>query len=232
MTIERHDFDNGGELAEALATAIANRLAEAVAARHSAVIAVSGGSTPLRLFDALSRKDIDWSGVTVTLVDERFVSPDNERSNEKLVREHLLRNNAAQAKFVGLYNPTATAETAALAAANRISALHQPFDVVVLGMGNDGHTASFFPGGDRLEQAIDPDGKALVLPMQAEGAGESRLTLTLPVLADAGLIVLHIEGAAKQDVFEKAISGIDETEMPVRAVLRHAQTPVQVYWAK
>lgn len=232
MTIERHDFDNGGELAEALATAIADRLAEAVATRHSAVIAVSGGTTPLRLFDALSRKDIDWSGVTVTLVDERFVAPDNERSNEKLVREHLLRNNAAQAKFVGLYNPTATAETAALAAASRISALHQPFDVVVLGMGNDGHTASFFPGGDRLEQAIDPDGKALVLPMQAEGAGESRLTLTLPVLANAGLIVLHIEGTAKQDVFEKALSGIDETEMPVRAMLRHAQTPVQVYWAK
>ncbi|MBK3745575.1 6-phosphogluconolactonase [Paraburkholderia aspalathi] len=231
MTIERHDFSNGNELAEALATFIALQLSDAIEARGSAVIAVSGGNTPLRLFEALSRKPIDWTAVTVTLVDERFVAPDNERSNEKLVREHLLLNHAAHAKFVGLYNPTATAETAAIAAANRISALPRPFDVVVLGMGNDGHTASFFPGGDRLDQAIDPSEKALVVPMQAEGAGEGRLTLTLPLLVEARLIVLHIEGAEKQQVLDHALSGDDEMEIPVRAIFHHAQSPVQLYWA-
>ena len=229
MNIERHDFTSGTELAQALSEAIATQLAAAIAERGQAVLAVSGGTTPLRLFEILSRRAIDWNAVTITLVDERFVPVDSDRSNEKLVRDHLLRDNAGVAKFVGLYN-AATVEAAALAAANRIDALHRPFDVVVLGMGNDGHTASFFPGGDRLDQAIDPDTRALVLPIHAEGAGEKRLTLTLPLIVGAGMLVLHIEGAAKQATLEKALAGNDEMEMPVRAVFHHARTPIQLYW--
>ncbi|MBN9044221.1 MAG: 6-phosphogluconolactonase [Rhizobiales bacterium] len=230
MNIERHDFTSGTELAQALSEAIATQLAAAIAERGQAVLAVSGGTTPLRLFEILSRRAIDWNAVTITLVDERFVPVDSDRSNEKLVRDHLLRDNAGVAKFVGLYNAAATVEAAALAAANRIDALHRPFDVVVLGMGNDGHTASFFPGGDRLDQAIDPDTRALVLPIHAEGAGEKRLTLTLPLIVGAGMLVLHIEGAAKQATLEKALAGNDEMEMPVRAVFHHARTPIQLYW--
>ncbi|PRD41226.1 6-phosphogluconolactonase [Phyllobacterium phragmitis] len=231
MVIERHDFANGADLAEALASQIAARLADAIQANGQAVLAVSGGTTPIALFEALSQQDIDWSGVAVTLVDERFVPPEDGRSNERLVHTHLLKDNGAQAKFVGLYNPALVAETAAIAAANRIDALSRPFDVVVLGMGTDGHTASFFPGGDRLDQAIDPEGKALVLPMQATSAGEPRLTLTLPVIAEARFIVLHIEGAAKREVLARAMEEGDETEMPIRAVLNQAQTTVHVFWA-
>ncbi len=230
MSIERHDFTSGTELAQALSEAIANKLATAIAERGQAVLAVSGGTTPLRLFEVLSRKLIDWNLVTITLVDERFVPVENERSNEKLVREYLLRDHAGVAKFVGLYNPAATVETAALAAASRINALQRPFDVVVLGMGNDGHTASFFPKADRLDQAIDPATRALVLPIHAEGAGEKRLTLTLPLIVEAEMLVLHIEGAAKQATLEKALAGDDENEMPVRAVFHHARTPIQLYW--
>lgn len=230
MSIERHDFTSGTELAQALSEAIANKLNAAIAERGQATLAVSGGTTPLRLFEVLSRKMIDWNLVTITLVDERFVPVESDRSNEKLVREHLLRDHAGVAKFVGLYNPAATVETAALAAASRIDALRQPFDVVVLGMGNDGHTASFFPGADRLDQAINPKTRALVLPIHAEGAGEKRLTLTLPIIAEADMLVLHIEGAAKQATLEKALSGDDENEMPVRAVFHHARTPIQLYW--
>ncbi|MDT6941754.1 6-phosphogluconolactonase [Brucella pseudogrignonensis] len=230
MSIERHDFTSGTELAQSLSEAIADKLSSAIAERGHATIAVSGGTTPLKLFDILSRKMIDWTLVTITLVDERFVAPTNERSNEKLVRDHLLRDHAGVAKFVGLYNPAATVETAALAAASRIDALHRPFDVVVLGMGNDGHTASFFPNADRLDQAIDPKTKAVVLPIHAEGAGEKRLTLTLPLLVEADMLVLHIEGAAKQATLEKALSSDDEKEMPVRAVFRHARKPIQLYW--
>lgn len=230
MSIERHDFTSGTELAQALSEAIANRLAAAIAERGHATLAVSGGTTPMKLFEVLSRKMIDWTAVTITLVDERFVSADNERSNERLVREHLLRDHAGVAKFVGLYNPATTVENAALAAASRIDALHRPFDVVVLGMGNDGHTASFFPKADRLDQAIDPATRALVLPIHAEGAGEKRLTLTLPLIVEADMLVLHIEGAAKQATLEKALSGDDATEMPVRAVFRNARKPIQIYW--
>ncbi|RCS25169.1 6-phosphogluconolactonase [Phyllobacterium salinisoli] len=231
MAVEWHDFASSRDLAEALSAQIAACLTDGIKANGQAVLAVSGGTTPIALFEALSQQDIDWSGVTVTLVDERFVSPESERSNERLVHTHLLKDNAAQAKFVGLYNPALVAETAAIAAANRIDALSRPFDVVVLGMGTDGHTASFFPGGDRLDQAIDPESKALVLPMLAEGAGEPRLTLTLPVIAEARFIVLHIEGAAKREVLARAMQEGEETEMPIRAVLNHAQTPVHVFWA-
>lgn len=230
MTIERHDFASGTELAQALSEAIANKLASAIAERGQATLAVSGGTTPLKLFEILSRKMIDWNLVTITLVDERFVTSDSDRSNEKLVRDHLLRDHAGVAKFVGLYNPATSVEAAALAAASRIDALRRPFDVVVLGMGNDGHTASFFPNADRLDQAIDPKTRALVLPIQAEGAGEKRLTLTLPLVVSAGMVVLHIEGAAKQATFEKAIAGDDANEMPVRAVFQHTRTPIQLYW--
>ncbi len=230
MTIERHDFASATELAQALSEAIANRLASAIAKRGQATLAVSGGTTPLKLFEILSRKMIDWNLVTITLVDERFVAADNDRSNEKLVRDHLLRDHAGVARFVGLYNPATSVEAAALAAASRIDALHRPFDVVVLGMGNDGHTASFFPNADRLDQATDPKTRALVLPIQAEGAGEKRLTLTLPLIVEAHMLVLHIEGAAKQATLEKALAGDDVNEMPVRAVFRHARTPIELYW--
>lgn len=232
MTIEWHDFANAEELAVALATQIAARLGDAVRDRGEAVLAVSGGTTPVKLFEALSQHDIDWACVSVTLVDERFVPPESGRSNERLVHTHLLKDDAGKAKFVGLYSDAPNAETAALAAETRIAALGRPFDVVILGMGTDGHTASFFPGGDRLDQAIDAQGKALVLPMRAEGAGEPRLTLTLPVIAQARFIVLHIEGAAKREVLDRALEAGEETAMPIRAVLNHAQTPVQVFWAK
>ena len=232
MTIERHDFAGGTELAQALAETIANRLADAIQERGHAVLAVSGGTTPMRMFEILSRKQIDWNQVTITLVDERFVPVESDRSNEHLVRSFLLRENASVAKFVGLYNPASTVTAAVLAAANRIDGLTRPFDVVVLGMGNDGHTASFFPDARRLDQAIDPKTRALVLPIHSESAGESRLTLTLPVLIDARMLILHIEGAAKQATLERALAGDDEHEMPVRAVFHNARTPIELYWSK
>lgn len=231
MSIERHDFGNGTDLAQALAAAIAAKLDDAIRSRGHAILAVSGGTTPHRMFEVLSRQNIDWNQVTITLVDERFVPVTHERSNERLVRDLLLRNQAGVARFVGLYSPTATVETATIPAANRISALTQPFDVVVLGMGLDGHTASFFPEGDRLDQALDIKEKALVLSMQAEGAGEGRLTLTLPIIAKAKEVFMHIEGQDKLDVWEKALAGDDQMEMPVRAVIQAVKNPIQLYWA-
>lgn len=231
MSIERHDFGNGTDLAQALAAAIAAKLDDAIRSRGHAILAVSGGTTPHRMFEVLSRQNIDWNQVTITLVDERFVPVTHERSNERLVRDLLLRNQAGVARFVGLYSPTATVETATIPAANRISALTQPFDVVVLGMGLDGHTASFFPEGDRLDQALDLKEKALVLSMQAEGAGEGRLTLTLPIIAKANEVFMHIEGQDKLEVWEKALAGDDPMEMPVRAVIQAVKNPIQLYWA-
>ncbi|QQM29908.1 6-phosphogluconolactonase [Martelella lutilitoris] len=231
MTKNMHTFDDGARLAARLAGDVADKLAEAVAEKGAASIAVSGGSTPKAFFRALSQAGIDWEKVTITLVDERFVPEDSPRSNHKLVKENLLLGPAAAARFIPLYQNVETAEEAAEIVTNKVSATSLPFDVVVLGMGTDGHTASFFPGGDTLGRALDMKTPAGVMSMHAEGAGEARLTFTFSSLENAGLLVLHIEGREKMDVLEKALAGDDETEMPIRAVLSRATSPVNIYWA-
>jgi 6-phosphogluconolactonase len=203
-------------LAENLARDVADELQRAIAAKGKATLAVSGGSTPKLFFEKLSEMDISWPRVTVTLVDERQVPESSDRSNARLVREHLLKGKAAAAQFVPLYGNTDVESMPA-------------FDVAVLGMGSDGHTASFFPGGDHLKEALDSDTPKRLIEMKAPGAGEPRLTFTLPVLEKAGRLKLHIEGMDKRSVLDKALADGPEEEMPVRAVLRSA-TPVTLYW--
>lgn len=231
MIGQEHIFANSQELAETLAKDVAKRLEDAVSERGTASIAVSGGSTPKRFFQELSKHQLDWKNISVTLVDERFVPPESDRSNHKLVADNLLQNAATYAYFVPLYQFFATTEDAATLATVKTEAICDPFDVVILGMGTDGHTASFFPGGDNLEEALDLDEERAVLPMTAETAGEDRLTFNLSALHDARFLVLHIEGAAKKETLEKAKSDLDEEEMPVRAVLNRAESPVHIYWA-
>jgi 6-phosphogluconolactonase len=226
-----HTYENGAALAEGLADAVGARLAAAITARGAASIAVSGGSTPKAFFRALSERDLDWPRVTITLVDERFVPPESDRSNHALVAANLIQNKAAGARFVPLYQAAATAEDAAAIASEKAAAIPAPFDVVVLGMGTDGHTASFFPGGTRLAEALDPKTPRGVITMEAEGAGETRLTLTFSSLEDAGYLVLHIEGEGKKEVLARAQASGEEAEMPIRAVLRRAASPLQIYWA-
>ena len=230
--IQQHDFPDSTSLAEALAAAVADDLRNALAARGAASLALSGGNTPKAFLQALARQALDWPGVDITLVDERWVPETSERSNARLVRQNLLHGNAAQARFLPLYRD-APAPEAALAGIERdLAALPLPFDVVVLGMGTDGHTASFFPGGDHLAQALDPLAQARVLPMRAPDAGEPRITLTLPPVAQARRVYLHIEGAGKRDVLALAVAGRDAGgALPVRQVLLQAVLPVQVYWA-
>lgn len=209
-------FEDRSALARALADDVAGELKSAIAARGAAVLAVSGGSTPKLFFEALSEADLPWPRVSITLVDERQVPESSERSNAKLVRAHLLRGKAAAASFVPLFqNPSAKDI--------------QAFDVVVLGMGNDGHTASFFPGGDRLDEALKPTQGGRLIEISAPGAGEPRITFTLPVLEEARSLKLHIEGEDKRKVLRKALESGPVAEMPVRAVLRSA-SPVTLYW--
>ncbi len=216
MIAQKNIFHSGAELAKAMAADVASWLQSAIEMKDSAVIAVSGGSTPKLFFAALSNAKIDWAKVTITLVDERAVPEDNPRSNARLLRDNLWRNDAAAAQFVPLYlNPFI----------GRIAS----FDVVILGMGDDGHTASFFPSGDNLAKAIDPNNSDAVIPMNAPGAGEPRLTFTLPRLLAATHLCLHIQGQDKMQVLEKALGGDDPFEMPVRSVLRSAK-PLDLYW--
>ncbi len=226
-----HAFDDGAALATAMADRVAATLSEGIEARGRASIAVSGGTTPGRFFDALSTREIDWDKVDVTLVDERFVPRDNPRSNHALVADRLLQNRATAAHFLPLYHAAENADAAAALACDTAGALARPFDVVVLGMGGDGHTASFFPGGSNLVEALDLETVRPVLTMEAENAGEPRLTFSFRALQDARLLIVHIEGQSKRDVLAKAEAPGDERDMPIRAVLNRAATEPDIYWA-
>ena len=224
------EFASSAELAEAFATEVAAKLHEAMQTGGQAVLAVSGGSTPKRFFQALSQKLVPWERVSIVPVDERFVPETHERSNARLIREHLMIDRAARANLVSLTADAETAEAAAGLVEERVAALPRPFDVAVLGMGGDGHTASLFPGGDNLERAGSLDADALVMAMDAPEQPEQRLTMTLPLLLDAKNLYLHIEGREKLDVLERAHGEGDWRELPIRTVLRNAGD-LQVMWA-
>ena len=220
---------SGLDLANQLADRICSELEAGIAERGTAILAVSGGSTPKLLFEILSNKTISWEDVIVTLVDERWVDENDERSNALLVKQHLLVNNASNARFVPLYRP-GDIDQEIFRLERQLQTLPLPFDVVVLGMGSDGHTASFFPGGDNLDIAVDEAGKILLSTMRAPGAVEPRVTFTLPPLLESRFLALHIEGADKLNVLDQAGEEGDANLMPIRHVLRN-RDKLEVYWA-
>ncbi|RYE07262.1 MAG: 6-phosphogluconolactonase [Hyphomicrobiales bacterium] len=227
MRPARRDFRDKEQLAEALASAIADNLKAGVKARGAASLAVSGGSTPARFFRVLSaRDDVPWDKVTVTLVDERWVDESSDRSNARLVKANLLQGRAALAHFVPLYQSGPEPDAAAASAGQ--TSVPQPLDAAILGMGNDGHTASFFPGGDTLDEALTVEGP--VVAIRAPGAGEPRVTLTLRNLLSARALYLHIEGEEKVLTLAKAEADGPIEDMPVRAILRQSQTPLTIFW--
>lgn len=231
--IQPHTLPDPTALAEALALAVAKDLRAAIAERGTASLALSGGNTPKAFMQALALQPLDWPRIAVTLVDERWVPESNARSNAALVRANLLQGPAATARFVPLYRDAPEPEQALAEVESDLAALPSPFDALVLGMGNDGHTASFFPGGDHLAAALDPSTAAAVLPMRAPDAGEPRITLTLPPILAARHLYLHIEGAGKRQVLAEALSGEGPgAAYPIRSVLEHSPMPVQVFYAE
>jgi len=176
--------------------------------------------------------DLDWTRVAITLADERRVADDSPRSNARLVREKLLRNRAEAASFTPLADIRLPADQELAAASARIARLPSPADVVILGMGDDGHTASWFPAAEGLAEAMDPGARQLVAPIVAPDAPEPRLTLTGRVILRAKAIALEIQGEAKLATFANALEPGPEEAMPIRAVMRRAADRLTVFSAK
>jgi 6-phosphogluconolactonase len=227
----RRDFATGAELAPAFAAWTADILAAAIAARGVALLIVSGGSTPKRYFQSLSSRPIDWSRVAVTLADERRVPDDSPRSNARLVRETLLQGLAAKAAFSPLADSRLAADKELAGASARVARLQLPADLVVLGMGDDGHTASWFPRADGLAEAIDLAARAPVAAIAAPDGLEPRLTLTGRVILRARNIALQIEGPDKAATLTRALAEGPVADMPIRAVLRGAAEKLTLFSA-
>lgn len=208
----------------ALADTIASQLRETLAREGRAVLSVPGGTTPGPVFDILSGVALDWENISVLLNDERWVPEDSPRSNTRLLRERLLRDRAAAARLVPLYAPAPRPEDRLDELAAGVAAV-LPITVLLLGMGADMHTASLFPGADRLAEALAPDAPVL-MALRAEAAGEPRITLTAPALRSAMHCHILITGDEKRAALDRAAQ-LPEAEAPVRIVLNTAT----IHWA-
>jgi 6-phosphogluconolactonase len=220
-----HRQADADQLAAAQAAAVAATLRTAIDSRGQATLVVSGGRSPIAFFQALARQPLAWSKVLISLADERWVPPGHEASNEGLVRRYLLQGVAAEARLLGLYQRADSLEEAASLADDALQAL-PGIDVLVLGMGADGHTASLFPGSPQLAQALAVDCARRCLPMLAPSVPHQRLTLTAALLRTARLTLLAIEGSAKLATLRQALHSAPE-QMPIRAFI---QSPLEIYW--
>jgi 6-phosphogluconolactonase len=224
------EFENTSALDIALADEVAMYLKQSIDQQGSASLVVSGGRTPLGFFHTLSQQSLDWSKVVVTLADERWVDADHKDSNEKLVRENLLINNANQAQFLALKNSSETASEGCAELEKALASLNE-FSVVILGMGDDGHTASLFPGSTTLDTGLDMHSGLNCIAVTPLDAPHERMSLTLPRLLNCNFLVVHISGSNKQKVLQQAQAGTSITELPIRSILQQDISPVTVYWA-
>lgn len=227
-----NEFESRSNLDETLADNISQILQSAIKLTGKASIAVSGGSTPKGFFEALSNKSIDWDKVTITLADERWVDLNSDASNTRLVHENLLVNKATAAKFFHLKQPgEITKET--LSSLNKTANLELlPLDVVILGMGEDGHTASLFPCSDQIEEGMDLNNEFSLMRVEPKTAPHQRITFSFAALKQSKNVFLHVCGDNKKQVLEKALSTNNIMEMPIRAFLNADVINTQIYWAQ
>ncbi|NWG91731.1 MAG: 6-phosphogluconolactonase [Parvularculaceae bacterium] len=224
-------FASRAFMAERVADLVELAILSASVTDGAGEVAVSGGSTPMAMYAALARRDLNWRRHRMTLVDERWVPLSHPRSNESAIRRAFAP--AAGVRIDGLYNGAATPEAGLSDAEARIVRRQKDFDAVILGMGDDGHTASWFPRAEGLDAAISGDAPvAAIRAAKSAAAGDEvdRLTLTLSAIRGARVIILMIAGDGKRATFEDASGPGPVEDMPVRAILR-ARPDLWVCWA-
>ena len=226
-----HQLINAQAWANQLAQAVAALLHEAIQAHGHAVLAVSGGKSPIPFFHALREQDIEWSCVRVTLVDERCIPNDHADNNGRMVCAELLRSRASDAQWVALVDESEASmpalDTLVERAKGRWAALPR-IDVMVLGMGDDGHTASLFPDADTLQQGLDLNNTERLLAVVPPAAPHPRISATLAEILAAKHVLLAIGGATKKSVYQQALAARDD-RLPISHVLHATHPSVQVW---
>lgn len=225
---------SAADWAQAAADHLTGTLGQAIDETGQALFAGSGGSTPAPIYGRMAAAGLDWSRVTATLVDERYVPESSPDSNAALLKQTLLTGPAAQARFLPLYSSQVTVDRAGAEATRRLDQAGGRIDAALLGMGEDGHICSMFPHSPTLRTLLTPGLKPAVygVPTGRDGLAPSleRLTINLPYLMGARLVVLALKGAAKREVFEREAAG-DPAIHPIAALVA-AKVNLEVLWTE
>lgn len=232
MSIDITPYISRTALDVALADYIKQVIERAIAARGKAVLAFSGGNTPMGLFSILSGLDIEWSKVIITLVDDRWVTENDDASNAGMIKQTLI-SKVAGVTFIPLV-VNAESRSAFEAEAEINSRLQNDLpvlDIAILGMGEDGHTASFFPGSPELSAALNRDTQSVALATTPTNAAHDRMTLSLAFLLRARELVLHITGKPKQWVLEQAQASANNLNLPISYILHQTAVPFTLFYA-
>ncbi len=234
MSVSEYRFEQREQMLDALYRSLVEELKTALATRARATLLLSGGSTPAPLYRRLAQARLDWSAVRVALVDERWVEPDSDDSNERLIRETLLTGAAAAAAFTGMKNGQPDPFSGEANCNRAYAELASPFDIALLGMGPDGHTASLFPRAEGLEAALASQSPcAAIRARRSEVTGErlERMTMTPWGLLQSRKLILLISGEEKWRVYRDARQNGASADLPISLFTEQAQAPLEVYWA-
>lgn len=231
MSVQWHPYNSPSEASAALADAVAVALRNTLNQKEHAVLAVSGGRSPITFFEALSQKALDWQNIGITLVDERIVPVGHPDSNTGLVKQYLLKNHAAAARWIPIIEDSAKDGDLYPENAVQTALTHfvQP-DVLVLGMGGDGHTASLFPQAPQLDRGLDMNNTIPLLHTSPITAPHERISMTLPAILNTPAVFLAIQGEEKKAVYDCAAADINKT-YPISYILNAQEATCHVYYA-
>lgn len=223
-----NSLPNNAALDAALVKKISKILADAVSARGQASLAVSGGNTPRNMLAQLADEVLDWPRIHVLLVDERWVPTDHDDSNENMLRHTLLRGEAAHCQYLSLKTEDELAKDGQFSAEEILEELPWPLDVVHLGMGNDGHTASWFHDAPEYQQLQNLHTQRCIA-VHPNSAPYPRLTLTPAAVLESRHVFIQLTGESKRELLEQAF--VKGADYPISLVLHQDKVPVEIYWS-
>ncbi len=223
---------NRAQIELELTVDIANKLSKDIREFGSASLVVSGGSTPKNLFNKLSNEQLDWSKVSVLLVDERFLPNGHKDQNGEMVKNELLINHAAKSNFIPMvFDPSDESNNLNMAI-DALASVKQPFSAVILGMGTDGHTASLFPDSPQLNEAMSEDNNRLLMNISTPSSPYKRITFTRNALLNTSNLYLHCYGYDKKKILDQIRSAVNHTNYPIAQFIHQTEADTKIYWAE